>query len=124
MRPFVANGEVWGVALVEPGDPRLVDREGRLTVGTADPATRTVHISNALAPPLLDRVMLHEVAHAVAMSYGLLAPLRSMIADGSAIGVEEWAARLVENHGVEAAILASESLGRPICVRGFCVDRP
>lgn len=122
MRPFVANGEAWGVVSVDPGDPRLVDRQGRLTVGTADPATKTVFISTALAPPLLDRVMLHEVAHAVAISYGLLEPLHSMIADESHVGVEEWAASMMESHGIEAAVLASESLGRPLCVRGYCVD--
>lgn len=118
----MTNGEVWGVVWVSPGDPRLVDREGKLTVGTTDPSTRMVHISTALVPPLLDRVLLHEVAHAVMMSNDLLGPLHSMIPHASRIDVEEWAAQLVEVHGVEATVLASESLGRPLCVRGYCVD--
>lgn len=122
MRPFVSNGVAWRVVGVAPGDPRLVDREGRLTVGTTDPLTSTVHISSALTPPMLDRVLLHEVAHAVTISHGTLPQLGGMVRFGDVVGVEEWAAQLVENHGIEAAVLASESLGRPICVRGFCHD--
>lgn len=122
MRPFAVNGEAWRVVWVEPGDPRLIDREGKRTVGTADPGTRTVHLSNRLRPPELDRVLLHEVAHAITMSWGLLPALGGVVAVGDRIGAEEWAAQLVENHGIEAAAIASEVLGRPICVRGFCHD--
>lgn len=122
MRPFAVNGDAWRVVLVAPGDPRLIDREGKRTVGTADPETRTVHLSDRLQPPELDSVLLHEVAHAVTMSWGLLPALGETVADGDRIGAEEWAAQLVENHGIEAAAIASEVLGRPVCVRGFCHD--
>lgn len=122
MQPFTVNGEVWRVVLADPGDPRLIDREGRRTVGTTDPLTRTVHISSALRPPELDRVVLHEAAHAATISHGLLDGLHRAIADGDKVGAEEWAAQLVELHGIEAAEAASKSLGRPVCVRGFCHD--
>lgn len=122
MRPISIDGIVWGVIRVKSGDPRLVDREGRSTVGTTDPLTRTICISDALRPPMLDRVLLHEVSHAVAISYGYLADLGRMVASGDYIGVEEWAAQLTENHAIESVVLASESLGRPLCVRGWCSD--
>lgn len=122
MRPFAVNGDAWRVVRVAPGDPRLIDREGKRTVGTADPETRTVHLSDRLQPPELDRVLLHEVAHAITMSWGLLPALGETVANGDRIGAEEWAAQLVENHGIEAAAMASEVLGRPVCVRGFCHD--
>lgn len=122
MRPFVSNGRAWRVVTVHPGDPRLIDREGKRTVGTTDPLTSTVHIAATLTPPMLDRVLLHEVAHAVTMSHGILPRLGDMVEDGDSIGVEEWAAQLVENHGIEAAVLASESLGRPLCIGGYCND--
>lgn len=105
-----------------PGDPRLVDREGKLTVGTTDPMTRTVHISNELSAPMLDRVLLHEVAHAVTISYNLLDPMHENVPEGYWVDVEEWTAQVVENHGIEAAVLASQSLGRPLCIGGFCND--
>lgn len=122
MRPFAVNGQAWRVVWVGPGDPRLIDREGKRTVGTANPATRTIHLSDRLRPPELDRVLLHEVAHAITMSHGLLGTLHGYLVQGDGVGVEEWAAQLVENHGIEAATLASEVLGRPICVRGYCHD--
>lgn len=100
----------------------MVDREGRRTVGTTDPLTRTICLSESLTPPMLDRVLLHEVSHAVAMSYGYLGELGRMVSIGDRIGVEEWAAQLMENHAIESAVLASESLGRPLCVRGWCSD--
>ena len=120
MKPFVANGEVWRVVGVDPGDPRLVDRTGTRTVATTDPISRTIHISNELVPPNLDLVMLHEVAHAVTMSYGLLDHIHKAVPKPYWIPVEEWAAQLLGEYGVEAIVSASESLGRPICVRGFC----
>lgn len=121
MRPAVINGEAWWVVRVPPGDPRLIDREGRPTVGTTDPTSRTIHLSASLSPPMLDRVLLHEVSHAVTMGYGILPSLTEAVKRGEAIRAEEWAAQLVENHGMEAAAIASGVLGRPLCVRGFCV---
>lgn len=122
MRPFAVNGEAWRVVRVPAGDPRLIDREGKRTVGTADPLSRTVHLSEDLVPPDLDRVLLHEVAHAVAMSHGLLSQLHGIIPEAYWVPVEEWAAQMVENHGIEAAVLASEVMGRPLCIGGFCND--
>lgn len=122
MRPFVINGDVWGVARLGPGDPRLVDRTGTARLAVTDPVDRMVYVMEDLRPPLLDKVMLHEVAHAVTVSWGLLPRVREDTLRGDIIGVEEWAAQLVENHAMEAVQAASEALGRPICVRGLCVD--
>lgn len=116
------NGEVWRVVRVAPSDPRLIDREGRRTVGTTDPTSKTIHLSSALMPPMLDKVLLHEVSHAVAVSYGILPSLSEAVENGEVVRAEEWAAQLVENHGIESAAIASEILGRPLCVGGFCND--
>ena len=122
MRPFVINGDVWGVARLRPGDPRLIDRTDTPRLAVTDPVDRMVYVREDLRPPLLDRVVLHEVAHAVTVSWGLLPSVREDTLRGDVIGVEEWAAQLVENHAMEAVQVASEALGRPICVRGLCVD--
>lgn len=121
MQPFVINGERWGVVRVAPDDPRLVDRTGTLRLATTDPTTREVYLSSALRPPMLDRVLLHEVAHAVTVSWGLLTRVRSDTLRGDVTGVEEWAAQLVENHAIEALQAARIALGRPVCVRGTCL---
>jgi hypothetical protein len=122
VRPFVINGELWGVARVPAGDPRLIDRTGGAKLAVTDSLDRTIYVRDDLVPPLLDRVMLHEVAHAITVSWGLLPKVRSDALRGDIIGVEEWAAQLVENHAMEAVQAARRALGRPICVRGLCSD--
>lgn len=122
MRPFTVNGDVWRAVLVDPSGPSLVDRQGYRTLGTTDPTTRTISISEELRPPLLDRVVLHEVAHAITISYGLLDSLREVLPEQYWIWAEEWACHIVETYGMEASKLASDMLGRPVCVRGFCHD--
>lgn len=120
MRSFVANGDVWRVVRVPVGDPRLVDRTGLPRLATTDPRGHVICISEAVRPPLLDRVVLHEVAHAVTMSWELLPTMRSEALRGDLTGLEEWAAQLVENHSIEALEAARTVLGRPVCVRGLC----
>lgn len=105
----MVNGEAWQVRRVPPADPSLVDRTGSLRVGTADPATRTISLSNALVPPFLDAVLLHEVAHAILAPYGLPDDF------------EEQAVSIIENNSFEAAAVASLSLGRPLCILGRCM---
>lgn len=120
MRPFVINGQTWRVIRVAAGDPRLIDRTGTERLATTDPSARAVYVNRRLVPPLLDRVMLHEVAHAVTVSWGLLPRLHYEATRGDLTGVEEWSAQLVENHAIEALRAASVALGRPVCVRGLC----
>ena len=92
-------------------------------MATADPGDRVIRVSSEVDPPLLDRVILHEVAHAITMSHGLLGSIHRVVPEGLWVPVEEWAVQLVENYGMEAVALASEVLGRPVCVRGLCSDR-
>ena len=122
MRPFVINGELWRVIRVPAGDPRLIDRTGAARLATTDPRRRAVYLLDTLRPPLLDRVMLHEVTHAITVSWGLLPRVRSDALRGDTVGVEEWAAQLVENHAMEAVEAARTALGRPLCIRGLCSD--
>jgi hypothetical protein len=122
VRPFVINGELWRVIRVPAGDPSLIDRTGTPKIAVTDSNDRTVYVREDLMPPLLDRVMLHEVAHAITVSWGLLPQVRSDAMRGDIIGVEEWAAQLVENHAMEAVQATRRALGRPVCVRGLCSD--
>ena len=107
-----------------PGDPRLVDRLSHRCFGTTDPATNMIFLSDELMSPMLDKVLLHEVAHAVTMSYGLLDVLHLFVPEESWVAVEEWAANFVEDHSIEAVMMASESIGRPLCINGNCAGRP
>jgi len=122
MRSIVINGDVWRVIRVPAGDPRLIDRTGTYRLATTDPRSRTISISESVQPPLLDKVLLHEVAHAITVSYGLLEPMRKSVPRGAWVPTEEWAVQLVENHAIEALRLSRRVLGRPVCVRGSCFD--
>ena len=122
MYPFVINGDVWRVIRVPAGDPSLIDRTETPRLAVTDASDLTVYVRDDLVPPLLDRVMLHEVAHAITVSWGLLPDVRSGVMRGDIIDVEEWAAQLVENHAMEAVQATRRALGRPVCVRGLCSD--
>lgn len=122
MHPFAINGDVWRVIRVPAGDPRLIDRTGGRKLAVTDEETRTISLLETLRPPLLDKVILHEVAHAITVSWNLLPTVRRGTLRGDIIGVEEWSAQLVENHALEAVEAARTALGRPICVRGLCSD--
>lgn len=122
MRHIVINGDLWGVARVRTGDPHLIDRTGSARLATTDSDTMTIYVDSSVRPPLLDRVMVHEIAHAVTVSYGLLDSLRAILPRHLWVDVEEWAAQLVEKHALEASRAASEALGRPVCIGGICFD--
>ena len=120
MRSFVINGETWRVVRVPAGDPRLVDRTGEPRLATTNPRDRLICVQVGVQPPLLDKVVIHEIAHAITMSWGLLPRMRSEAMRGDMTGLEEWAAQLVANHSIEALEAARTVLGRPVCVRGLC----
>lgn len=122
MTPLVIGGELWAVVRVRPGDRLLVDRTGQPRLGTCDPAARLIAIDGTVRPPLLDRVVLHEVAHAITAARGMLPRLRAAVATGDRIAAEEWAAGLVEGHAIESVALASQALGRPVCIDGRCAS--
>lgn len=103
---------------VSPGDERLVDRTGTERLATTDPITRTIYLTSTLTPPRLDRVVLHEVTHALTVSHRLIPALRASV---SWVDVEEWSAQLLENHAIEAIDAARKLLGRPLCVWGTCI---
>lgn len=122
MGPLVVNGQLWRVVRVPVGDPRLVDRTGEPKLATTDATARAVHLSEGIPAPLLDQVAMHEAAHVVASAHGMLPALRAVTPAASWVPVEEWSAKVMELHGLEAADVASRMLGRPVCVRGFCRD--
>ena len=121
MRSFAVGGDAWTVLRVPAGDQRLIDRTGRARLATTDPSTRSVCVRGDLQPPLLDRVVLHEVSHTIAESHGLLGRLRASVPRSSWVAAEEWAASLMEGHSIEALMAAAEVLGRPPCVGGTCL---
>lgn len=81
-----------------------------------------VAISNATR--VTEAELVHEMAHAITVSHGLLNSLRAQLPHEHATFAEEWSADLMADHGIEAAMLASRSLGRPLCIGGYCIMSP
>lgn len=108
---FEMNGRGWRVVRVAPDDAALIDRTGTMTVATADPETGVIRLSSALAGDDLARVLVHEVAHAAMVSYGMLDELHSWCAPGFEVQAEEWACNLLADWGLTVLRAAERVIG-------------
>lgn len=113
MRPLVIRGHVWRVVRVKPGDPLLVDVTGVPRLATADSRARIIRISTSTPVDMFDRILLHEVAHAVMAESG--------VSDLLSVLPEELLAWFLETHGIEVLNATIDSLGRGVCVDGLCI---
>ena len=98
---FYMNGDFWKVRFVNPTNRILVDRTGTLTVGVTNPVDRTVYLSNALLGNFLTRVTLHELAHAMMISYGYLEQIHLYCKKRYWIDMEELIANLIADRAHE-----------------------
>lgn len=100
MKEFTLNGDTWTVVFVNQNDPRLIDREGRLTVGTTDPRTGCIYLSNRLKGEFLITVLVHEIGHCAMVSFGLLDALHRMVIPKYWIELEEWVCNFIADYGM------------------------
>lgn len=108
---FYMNGDFWTVRFVNPTNRILVDRTGTLTVGVTNPVDRTVYLSNALRGGFLTRVTLHELAHAMMISYGYLEQIHLYCKRRYWIDMEELIANLIADRAHEIFERAYDIVG-------------
>lgn len=108
---FWMNGKRWEIIFVDPFSEELVDRTGRLTLGTTDPVLRRVYISEVLTGDCLVRVIKHELAHCVMVSYDLLNDIHRMVKPRYWIDAEEWICNFLADYGREVWILTEKFIG-------------
>lgn len=108
---FYMNGDFWTVRFVNSTNRILVDRTGTLTVGVTDPVDRTVYLSNALRGNFLTRVTLHELAHAMMISYGYLEQIHLYCKKRYWIDMEELIANLIADRAHEIFERAYDIVG-------------
>ena len=89
MHRFDMNGIHWVLEYVNPYNPFLIDRTGRLTLGITDPITKRVYVSNGLRGFMLRKVVMHELAHCALVSYNLLDDLQRMVKPECLLEAEE-----------------------------------
>lgn len=106
---------------MHPDDPGLVDRTGTRTIATTDPAHAVIRLSSDIPFELIDRVMLHEMAHVISHEYGIDLALGNLVDDVNLIPIEEMAAQTAAEHSMELVAASSRALGRPVCVDGVCI---
>ena len=111
MDSFTLNGYFWNVRFVDPNDPFLIDRTGTLTLGTTDPMTRTVYISDELRGGMLLRVLLHELGHCALFSFNMLDSLHRMTYPDYWEEMEEWVCNFIADFGLAIFSAAYSVLG-------------
>ena len=108
---FYMNGLRWRVRFTYPTDPVLVDRTGTLTIGVTDSATMTIYLSNELCGNFLTRVVLHELSHAMMISYGYLEQIHRYCKKRHWVDMEELIANLIANQAKEIFQRAYDIVG-------------
>lgn len=108
---FYMNGLRWRVRFTYPTDPVLVDRTGTLTIGVTDSATMTIYLSNQLSGNFLTTVVLHELSHAMMVSYGYLEQIRRYCKKRHWVDMEELIANLIAQQAKEIFERAYDVVG-------------
>ena len=108
---FYMNGDWWSVRWTNPTDPILIDRTLRKTVAVTDPDTMTIYLSNELCGGFLTRVVLHELSHAMMVSYGYLDIIHKYCKKRYWIDMEELIANLISQQAKEIFERAYDIVG-------------
>ena len=108
---FYMNGDWWSVRWTNPTDPILVDRTNVLTCAVTDPDTMTIYLSNKLRGEFLTKVVLHELSHAMMISYGYLEQIHRYCKKRHWVDMEELIANLIANQAKEIFQRAYDIVG-------------
>ena len=108
---FYMNGLHWNVRWTNSSDPILVDRTNALTVAVTDPATMTIYLSDQLKGSFLTTVILHELSHAMMISYGYLDQIHRYCKKRYWVDMEELIANLIARQAKEIFQRAYEIVG-------------
>lgn len=108
---FYMNGLRWRVRFTYPTDPILVDRTNVLTCAVTDPQTMTIYLSNKIRGEFLTRVVLHELSHAMMISYGYLEQIHRYCKKRHWVDMEELIANLIAQQAKEIFERAYDIVG-------------
>lgn len=108
---FFMNGMLWSIRFVNPNSDILIDRTLSKTVAVTDPDTMTIYLSNKLCGGFLTRVVLHELSHAMMVSYGYLDIIHKYCKKRYWIEMEELIANLIADRAYEIFQRAYDVVG-------------
>lgn len=72
---FNINGTIWQVQYENPLSGELRRSDGTISFGVTDRNTHMIYLSNALRGHMERKVLIHEVCHAICMSYDVYLPI-------------------------------------------------
>lgn len=72
---FNINGTMWRVQYKNPLSNELKRSDGTISLGVTDRNTRTIYLSDKLQGFMERKVLIHEVCHAICMSYDVYLPI-------------------------------------------------
>ena len=108
---FFMNGMLWSIRFVNPNSDILIDRTLSKTVAVTDPDTMTIYLSNQLSGNFLTTVVLHELSHAMMVSYGYLDIIHKYCKKRYWIDMEELIANLISQQAKEIFERAYDIVG-------------
>ena len=94
------NGITWTIEYVEPNNPILRRNNGTWTIGCTDSKARTIYINNRLNNYMNQKVLTHEICHALIFSYGIYFDLQT----------EELICDFIATYGLEIIELVEDIL--------------
>ena len=108
---FYMNGLHWRIRFVNTNSDILIDRTLSKTVAVTDPDTMTIYLSNKLHGEFLTRVVLHELSHAMMISYGYLEQIHKYCKKRHWVDMEELIANLIAQQAKEIFERAYDIVG-------------
>lgn len=72
---FNINDTIWQVQYENPLSGELKRSDGSISLGVTDRNTHTIYLSSALHGYMERKVLIHEVCHAICMSYDVYLPI-------------------------------------------------
>lgn len=113
MSSFTLNGIIWEIRTVPSNSYELVDRTGKLTVGTTDLLTNCIYLSSELSGYFRNTVLIHEIGHAVMFSFDLIRELHSFVEPENWIFAEEWVCNFLADYSRKALriVKGTEEIG-------------
>lgn len=110
IQSFSLNGVFWRVKVVPSTSKMLIDRTNNKTVATTDPRTHCIYLSDELSGKFRETVLLHEIGHAVMISFGLLQDLHSFVPIENWIYAEEWICNFLADYAKRAMTIAKDTI--------------
>lgn len=72
---FSINGTIWHIQYKNSNSSELRRSDNVSVLGVTDRNTHTIYLSNALRGFMERKVLIHEVCHAICMSYDVYLPI-------------------------------------------------